>query len=646
MQQAPLARDLAQAESLYAAGQLQTSRALAESLAQDHPDDPAILILLGKIWLEWPVFGRYRAESLLSRAGVLAPQDPEPFYYLAQVGLVLGGDDGESIARRGLVHVLALDPDYRDAWAQWTSLYRGNRERARMVAALARHGGAYPADRWRAELLIELRRYAQAVPLLDSLRAASRYDPVFPALLARARFEQGQDREGERLYGEALARAAADTGNLLWHQARSIATPEERNAYAGLAPDGREAFLRLFWARRNPDLRDSVNRRLGEHFRRLAEAHQVFALLHPQSRWHHSRLWRTLQGGGGAPSSSVELGAIRAELASIRQARIADPAVAAGIGPRLDDSTQRTLNLEDGLDDRGRILVRYGLPSERFFWGSDAETWRYNLPQGQLQVTFVRRTSDGGGDHVVTPVVAGEAEAAQYLLRTDRPSLEANLQFVFWPAEFRLGIGRTTEVVLFPDRVSATAVLYDGDGREAARDSATGRALHLAARPGRYVLALDAERGGALGRFRGAIPVTRFTADSLAVSSLLLSPGDVPPSRPQIEAAAPPALQLPAGQSLRIFAEVYGLGAVSGATRYDAVYRFERARTGLLRLLSRSRVTSVEFRRVQAATDPTVETLVVDPGRLPRGHYLLTLEVRDAVRGTSAASATIEFDLR
>ena len=637
--------DRAQAESLLAAGQLSPARALTERLARSHPDDPATLTLLGRVWLEWPIFGRYRAESLLARAGALAPQDPEPFYYLGQVGLALGGDDGEAIARQGLLHALALQPDYRDAWAQWTTLYRGRHERSEMVSALARHAGAYPVDLWRADLLLELHHYPEAVALADSLGAVSPGDPVPRALLARAEYEQGNDAAGERAYGEALARAAADTGNTLWRQVRSIASPEERRAYAEVAPEDREAFLRLFWVRRNPDLRDSVNRRIGEHFRRLAQAHQVFALLHPQSRWHHSRWWRTLQGGVGAPSSSVQLSASREEIAAIRQPRVGDPAVAAGIGPRLDDSTQQTVNLEDGLDDRGRILVRYGTPDERYVWSNDAETWRYNLAGGQLQVTFVRRTSDGGGDHVVTPVVAGEADAAAFLLRTDRPSLTANLRFAFWPAEFRRGIGRTTEVVLFPDRVSATAVLYDAAGREAARDSASGRPLHLVAPPGRYVLAMDAERDGDIGRFRGSIPVTRFPADSLAVSSLLVSAGDVPPSRPQLEAAAPPSLQLPAGQALRIYAEVYSLGRDSGATRYDAVYRFERARSGGLRFLSRTRVTSVAFRRVQAATDPTVETLVVDPGRLPRGHYVLTLDVHDAVRGASAASATLEFDL-
>jgi len=247
---------------------------------------------------------------------------------------------------------------------------------------------------------------------------------------------------------------------------------------------------------------------------------------------------------------------------------------------------------------------------------------------------------------VVTPVVAGEAEAAEYLLHTDRSSVPVSLSFAFWSAEFRRGTGQTTDLLLFPDRVAATAVLYDDAGREAARDSATGRALHLRAPPGLYVLAVDARRGSEAGRFRGSIAVTRFTADSLAVSGLLLAPGDTPPSRGALEAAAPASLVVPAERPLRIYAEVYGLADENGAMHYDAEYRFKRTQGGLLRLLARDRVTGFAFRRTVPAADPAIETLVVDPGRLPRGHYLLTLEVRDTARGARAASATLEFDLR
>jgi len=645
LQQAPDAPSLIRAESLLTAGRLEEARDLAEGAARAQPDDPAALTVLGRIWLAWPTFGRYRAESLLARAGTLAPQDPAPFYYLALVGVRLAGDDGEAIARDALLRVVALAPDYRDAWPLWSTLYRADGERTAMVEALAGHGGTLPADLWRAQLLVELRRYAEAEPLLDSLCTSQADDPMPWALLARARFEQGRDAEGALAYDAALARAADDTGNVLWHQVRSIASPLERTSYGTVRPAARAAFLRVFWALRNPDVRDSVNRRIGEHFRRLAEARRMFALLHPMSRWHHSRLWRTLQGGVGL-SDSVQLADVRAAIGTTRLPRVDDAPVAAGVVPRLDDSAQETVNLEDGLDDRGRILVRYGEPDRRDVWSTDAETWRYEMPQGELQVTFLRRTSDGGGDQVVTPVVAGEAEAADYLLRTDRPGLPSSLSFVFWPAEFRRGTGQTTDIVLFADRVAATAVLYDADGREAARDSATGRALHLAAPPGSYVLAIDAARGGQVGRFRGSIPVTRFAADSLAVSSLLVAPGDTPASRPQLEAAAPAALQLQGGQAVRVYAEVYGLADDAGVMRYDAEYRFERARRGWLRFLSRDHVTSVAFRRVVSSGDPEIETLVVDPGRLPPGHYVLRLRVRDVVRGTQAASAMLEFDLR
>jgi tetratricopeptide (TPR) repeat protein len=632
------------AESLLAAGKLQPALHLAEQQARARPDDPRTLTLLGRIRLAWPAFGRYRAESLLTRAAALDAADPEPCYYLGLVGLRLAGDDGEAIARRGLECALARDPDYRDAWALWTTLYRGDADRSRMVQILARHAGHPTVDSWRAGLLVEARRYAAAAPLLDSLARERPDDPAPRAWLARALFEQGRDGEASGIYAEALERAAADTGEVLWRQVRSIATPAEREVYARAGSAGREAFLRLFWARRDPDLSAPLNPRIGEHFRRVAEAHRRYALLHPQSRYHHSRARRTVLGGLGIPPG-VDLETIRSGIAGTRMPRVADQAVAAGVGGRLDAPGEETANLEDGLDDRGRVLVRYGEPDERYVWSADAETWRYRRPDAEYQVTFARRTADGGGDEVVTPVVAGEYEAAQYLLSTDRPTLTATLRFSFWPAAFRSATGRASELVVFPDSVKATAALFDSAGREAARDSATDGPLHLVAPPGRYLLALDAERDGRAGRFRGTIRLPRYATDSLSVSGLLISSQDAAPLRPALEAAAPPSLRLPAERPLRVYAEVYGLTTAAGAVRYEAVYRFARAGGGFLGLRSRGRVTTIAFSREGAATDPAVETLVIDPGRLPRGHYRLTLEVHDPVRGARAASAALEFDL-
>ncbi len=636
---------LARAESLLDAGHLRAALPLAQRLVRAAPDDPAALMLLGRIRLAWPVFGRYEAESLFARAAQLEPANPAPSYYLARTGLKLGDDEGEGIARRALLAVIGLQPDYRDAWQAWKTLYRDDAMRRAMVIALAAHAGTWPADLWRAELLVELRAYGAAVPLLDSLAAAQPRDPVPHAYLARALFEQGRDSAATEAYEAALARAAADTGDVLWHQVRSIASPRERAEYARTGPAGRAAFLRLFWARRDPDVGAPLNARLGEHFRRLAEARRLYALLHPAARYHHSRLRRAVLGGLGAPPG-LDLESIRADIAATRQPRLADQPVAAGLAGGLGAPGEETANLEDGLDDRGRILVRYGEPDERYVWSLDAETWRYDLPEGQMEVTFARRTADGGGDEVVTPVVAGELEAARYLLATDRPSLAATLRFAFWLATFRAGGGSGTELVLFPDSVEGTAVLYDAAGGVAARDSATAGPLHLVATSGPYLLALDAARGRRLGRFRGDVALPRYNADSLAVSGLLVAPGDVAPTREAMERAAPPALRLPATRPLRVYAELYGLAADSGVARYDAVYRFERTRGGPLAFLAGSRVTTIVFTRERPAADPAVESLVIDPGRLPRGHYRVTLSVRDRVRGARAAGAELQFDLR
>ncbi len=621
---------------------------MAERLILERPGDPAPLVLLGRIWLAWPFFGRYTADSILARAEALDPGDPAPAYYRSLVGLRLGGDEGEGMARRALLRVLALDPHYRDAWTLWEGLYRDDDDRDTMVAVLARHAGDDAADLWRAGLLVELRRYDAAAPLLDSLSGAQPDDPAPRAWLARALFEQARDSAAATVYDAAIRRADADTAQVLWRQLRGIASPGERARWATLRPDQRPGFLRLFWDGRNPDLRDPVNARIGEHFRRLLVARRTFPLLHPLSRWHHSRLWRTLMGGLGIPpNEAAQLDAVRAGLAGVRQPRVADAPVAAGHAPRLDDTTQETVNLEDMLDDRGRILVRWGQPQRRQRWSSDTETWWYDLPEGSFQVTFVRRTADGGGDEVVTPVVAQEAEAARHLLDTDRPDKPARLQAFFWPAAFRAASGDGTDLTLFPDSVSALAVLYDAAGRQAARDSAAaGSALHLRAAPGTYLLAMDAARGGDTGRYRGTFVVPWFPPDSLSISSLLIASGAVAPTRAALEAEAPGALRLPAGRPLRVYAELYGLGGADGTARYDAIYHFERTSRGWLGGLSRHRVVTITFRRTVPAADPAFESLVVDPGRLPRGRYRLVLEIHDAIRGVSAESGTLDFELR
>jgi len=614
-----------------------------------------VLTVLGRIFLDWPVFGRLRADSLLTRAGQLDPDNPEPFYWLGRVGLKLGGDDGEQIARRGLTRVLVLKPDYRDAWELWLRLYRGDGERRSALAALDRHAGDYLTDRRRAVLLLELRRYDDAVELLRSLAAAHPGDPSTAALLARALFEEGRDAEGASAYDLALRMAAADTAEVLWKQVRSIASDRERGQWAATPPEGRQSFLRLFWARRNPNLRSPLNERLGEHFRRMAHAEQYFRLLHPNSMYFRSKYWRAIAGGVGiAPGTERSREEAAADPCSARLPGVRDSAVTeSGAAPRAEaDTTALVPNLEDGLDDRGRVFVRQGPPDvrvaqERFGY----EVWCYHRASGVYRVTFMRRTGAGwgvSGDMIVTPVVAGEAETASLLLSTDRPSIGPELSFAFWPAAFRSTRNPLlTELLLFPDSVAAAAVLLDTAGLEAARDTASFAPLRLTAPPGRYALFIDGSRSGRTGRYRGSTALPDLSGEALAVSSLLLSAGGVPPVRDSLAAHAPAGLTVAAARPMRVYAEVYGLGRRGGIERYEARYRFERIDGGFLSIGGRrERVTTITFEREQPFDPRTVETLVVDPGRLPRGRYRLALEIADAQRGMSAASAAMEFQLR
>jgi hypothetical protein len=591
------------------------------------------------------VVGRFTAESLLTRAGELDPGNPEPFYYLGKVGIALRGDDGEAIARRGLQRALEIEPLYRDVWALWARLYRGEHARREGVAALLRHAGESAPDLWRARLLIELEDYAAAGALLAALSARDPRDPAPRALLAQALLEDGHDSAGASVYDEALARAGADTGGVLWSQVRGIATPEERENWRRAAPEERTARLRRFWAYRDPRLSTLLNERIGEHFRRLREARRLYALLHPNSLYHHSRTWRTLVDGP-APRRGPGLDELAADVRSELAPRPPDSLLSSAAAA-FDDEDEESVNLEDGLDDRGRVYLRYGPPDERRIWSLDGETWRYRVGAGTLQVTFARRTSGWGtgGDVVVTPFVAGEAAAGRYLLATDRAADPATLDLTFWPAAFRGASRWMTELALFPDAAQVVAVLFDADGRALSRDSAAGGPLHLVAAPGEYLLALDAADGDRRGRFRGRIALPPYTGERLAVSSLLVASVPVVPSRTAMEAGAPAGLRLSVDRPFRVYAELYGVA--SGAAHIEVAYAFERRDRGGVRGLlgRRGRRTTIAFRRESSPEHVIVESVVVDPGRLPAGRYRLHLDVRDNATGARAASPPIDFEL-
>ena len=101
------------------------------------------------------------------------------------------------------------------------------------------------------------------------------------------------------------------------------------------------------------------------------------------------------------------------------------------------------------------------------------------------------------------------------------------------------------------------------------------------------------------------------------------------------------------GEELAAYAEVYGLAADErGVARYVARYSFAPVRPFLARVLGVGHAIVVEFTREAPAQDVMVEQLVLEPGRVPRGRYRVTLGVTDALRNVKSESVAVEITVR
>ncbi len=671
------------ANAALAEGELHLARSVAERALELAPKDPQALMALGRVHLEWPRIGRFQALDLFRRAARLAPDDPEPGYWIGRTGLALLGDDGEMIARRGLERTLALDPLYRDAWDLWRQLYRSPENRLRMVETLRRHADLPEVGARIAQLLME----AGACRAADSLLARLEdelTDPRWPAWRAECAFSEGRDTEGWEHYGRALDIAALDTAGVLWAQVTSIARPDERATYVALPPAARGDFFRAFWAPRDPNVRTLENERVGEHFRRRAEARDRFRILHPLSLYHYSleyrdRISRTSGEERRAyVASQLERGRnIVDALTSSRALTAGERLVTAFEPDRPDPELQRLLdldagfkrpdregispdilplgrNLTDMVDDRGLVFIRHGPPDRIDFRTLDAEEWAYEGgPPLQLRFDTGWYPPDPPiPDMIHRPMTARQARSVGIAMTSDRSSLPAPLEFGFWFARFRHSEeSDRSELILIPEAdLAASAVLWDGAGRQLARADRSGaEPLRLASPTGRLLLALDVERADSLGRYRGVVELPDFGGDTLALSDVMITAvQDVRAlDRDAAAAAAIPSLSLRYDRPFAIYLEAYGLAAEGGVHRFQVTYELERRRGWLARLFGGGKRIALQFERVVAAREDgaTIEALGVNAGDVAPGRYSLRVQVRDLISGAAGVGRAVDLEL-
>jgi hypothetical protein len=146
---------------------------------------------------------------------------------------------------------------------------------------------------------------------------------------------------------------------------------------------------------------------------------------------------------------------------------------------------------------------------------------------------------------------------------------------------------------------------------------------------------------------RASVAVPDLWTPPLALSSLLLAPGDSLQGRDATLARVPPQLVYAAGAPLAAYSEIYGLGSDgAGRAHYIARYTFERVQSAVGRMFGAAHPVVFEFTRDVAASETVREQLVLAPGRVPPGHYRVTVAVTDLSRNVKSQSVALDVTLR
>jgi GWxTD domain-containing protein len=606
------------------------------------------LLTAGRQHLVGAVVGRYAALDAFRRAARLAPRDPEPLYWQMKTGFYLGSDEGDVIAREAILRILTLEPSYADVWDRFHDVYQNRATWRRAERALAAHPDNVAALRARAELAIALEQPQRADSLLEVVLRLSGPEVSDYLLRAEAEFLARHDSAGYRWYGAALEHAAADSTGALWDRVWMIATPTEATDEHALAPDERAAFFARFWTRRDPNLLTAANERIAEHFRRFAYARRHFRLLHPQNMYHRSAVYRTLllsYERGFADQIALHPG---------------EPYAGADHDRRFAPG-EGTASAVSGFDARGLIYLRHGPPDELRrgafdplspleYRGSslDVEGWVYRSADTTLTIGFKRGTSMGAGDFVFMPSNRRQAASTKFALRTDRSTLPAPLEPRIWSAFFQnveLGL---TDVYYRTSGDSAAAVLWDTGGKNdpVRVRGASAELLQLTVPPGTYALGLDVDSAGVLGRLRREIDVPAFSTVDLELSSLVVAPSTTLLDRETTLQRMPANLVYAAGTPLATYVEIYGLTTNrAGRSQYQLRYSFTPVRSFPARLFRDSRPIAFEFTR-EGDSRRAVEQLIIEPDRIPRGRYRVTVAVTDLSRNVKSESVALEIEIR
>jgi hypothetical protein len=648
----------ARAESLLAAHDLPHARTAAERLVQDHPQRSRAHLLLGRVWLAWPIIGRYTAYREFRRAAELAPEDPAPLYGQIEVGNYLKSDEGEGIVRRALLKLLALVPDSQDCWTLFRQLYHSTGIWREADAALARHPDNAAALEHRAEIALALEHPARADSFAGLVLARRPSSISALQLRAAAAFDAHHDSAGYAWYDSALALADLDSTGVLWAQVWMIASPAEIEQERSTPPGERRQFFQRFWEHRDPNLVTPYNERIAEHFRRLDYVRHAFHLLHPFTLYNFSPARRAVVTSFERDNLSDMANSLEGLFSPLSTAKLlAEHRVGPDVRDVNDSVGRRTIQSLANLDARGLLWIRYGRPDVRLSGvpdpcrptdprpGLDLEGWLYNTGEGTLCIALHR--NERAGDFILAPVDARQARSARLLMTSDDTKLPATLSATGWSAFFQSAEPGSTDFYVRTQPETTAVALWDpASGMRAAWVSGVGL-LRVSAPPGTYNLGLDVDSAGSQARIRQPVRLPGYSWAVLGLSSLILAPSDTLLDREAALEEMPASMAYPAGRPLATYAEVYGLSRDGlGVAHYRVHYTFVPLRSLVPRLFGASSPVEFEFDR-QGRWQPALpERLVIEPGRLAPGRYRVTLAVTDLLSNVKSETIAIDITIR
>jgi hypothetical protein len=179
----------------------------------------------------------------------------------------------------------------------------------------------------------------------------------------------------------------------------------------------------------------------------------------------------------------------------------------------------------------------------------------------------------------------------------------------------------------------AATLIPDSGGARDVRQASSGF-VSLPVAPGRYVLLAHARDADTLGRQSLSVRVRAFGFPS-ALSDLLVAapwPAEAVDRSAMLQHLRRD-LTFRAGESVRVYAEMYGVGQTAGRINYRATYQLlktaEPSRDALREDWPSATKFTFDRTRLAGAGSVEVEILDLDPRHLSPGTYLLRLVIDD-----------------